>query len=39
MKIREKGVNIEKISLKFKNMRIKGNANGALKDTHREKVH
>ena len=39
MKIREKGVNIEKISLKFKNMRIKGKANGALKDTHREKVH
>ena len=31
MKISEKGMNIEKISLKFKNMMSKGNVNGALK--------
>ena len=31
MKIREKGMNIEKISLEFKNMMSKGNVNGALK--------
>ena len=31
MKISEKGMNIEKISLKLKNMMSKGNINGALK--------
>ena len=31
MKISEKGMNIEKISLKFKNMVSKGNVNGVLK--------
>ena len=31
MKISEKAMNIEKISLKFKNMMSKGNINGALK--------
>ena len=31
MKISEKGMNIEKISLKFKNMMSQGNVNGALK--------
>ena len=31
MKISEKGMNNEKISLKFKNMMSKGNVNGALK--------
>ena len=31
MKISEKSMNIEKISLKFKNMMSKGNVNGALK--------
>ena len=31
MKVSEKGMNIEKISLKFKNMMGKGNIDGALK--------
>ena len=31
MKISEKGMNIEKISLKFKNMMSKGNVNRVLK--------
>ena len=31
MKISKKGMNNEKISLKFKNMMSKGNVNGALK--------
>ena len=31
MKISEKGMNIAKISLKFKNLLSKGNVNGALK--------